>query len=200
MTAAIRVEGVSKRFRLYQERNTSLKATVLRRQRAVFKELWTREAPKFDGKYTRFDNLVFAHKPAKAPPIWVGGESGPALRRTAKLGDAWYPIGTNPAFPLDSLKRLAAGIGKLRRLTAEAGRDPASMGVAYRIQRHGAGVPALAGDGERRLFSGSAGDVAGDLRDLAALRWGPTRTGDCPMLARLLDTTPYRIRNATMLF
>jgi len=39
MTAAISVDGVSKRFRLYQERNTSLKATVLRRKRAVYKEL-----------------------------------------------------------------------------------------------------------------------------------------------------------------
>ena len=144
---------------------------------AVFKELWTRELPSFHGKYTTFDNLSFAHKPARVPPIWVGGESGPAMRRTAKLGDAWYPIGTNPAFPLDSLKRLAAGIAKLRKLTAEAGRDPAAVGVAYRIQKYGEGVPLKAGDGERRLFSGSIADVIGDLRDLKALGVGHLDVG-----------------------
>jgi probable F420-dependent oxidoreductase len=141
---------------------------------AAFKALWTQENPTFAGKYTRFADLMFAHKPVQTPhpPIWVGGESGPALRRTAALGDAWYPIGTNPAFPLDSLKLLAAGIARLRALTAAAGRDPAAMGIAYRLQRHGTGLPAKAGDGERRLFSGGPADLAGDLRDLAALGVG----------------------------
>lgn len=37
---AIRLDGVSKRFRLYQERNRSLKATVLERKRSRFTELW----------------------------------------------------------------------------------------------------------------------------------------------------------------
>ena len=48
MTAAIVVDGVSKRYRLYQERNTSLKATVLRRRRAVFKDLWALQDVSFE--------------------------------------------------------------------------------------------------------------------------------------------------------
>ena len=157
---------------------------------AVFKELWTSENPSFHGKYTNFDNLMFGHKPARVPPIWVGGESGPALRRTAKFGDAWYPIGTNPAFPYDSLKRLEAGIAKLRKLTAEAGRDPNAVGVTYRIQKYGEGVPLKAGDGERRLFSGGIADVIGDLRDLqslgvASLDVGTTATTSDGVIAQL---------------
>ena len=72
----------------------------------------------------------FEPKPVQKPhpPIWVGGESGPALRRTAQLGDAWYPIGTNPAFPLDSLARFKASVARLRKMTAEAGRDPDAVG------------------------------------------------------------------------
>jgi probable F420-dependent oxidoreductase len=141
---------------------------------AAFKELWTKEHPSFAGTYVKFDNLIFAHKPVQTPhpPIWVGGESGPALRRTAKTGDAWYPIGTNPAFPLDSLKRLTAGIGRLRKLTVEAGRPVDSVGVAYRVSRYGADIPGLASDGERRLFSGGAGEIAQDIRDLRALGVG----------------------------
>ncbi|HUB45600.1 MAG TPA: TIGR03619 family F420-dependent LLM class oxidoreductase [Acetobacteraceae bacterium] len=53
---------------------------------AVCKELWAKEEPRFDGKYVKFDDVVFTPKPPQQPiPIWVGGESGPALRRTARM-------------------------------------------------------------------------------------------------------------------
>jgi probable F420-dependent oxidoreductase len=66
---------------------------------AAFRELWTRDKPSFSGEFVAFDKISFAPKPAQQGgiPIWVGGESGPALRRTAKIGDAWYPIPNNPA-------------------------------------------------------------------------------------------------------
>src|SRR6267154_1137303 len=100
------------------------------------------------------------------PPIWVGGESGPALRRTAKLGDAWYPIGTNPAFPLDSLARFKASVARLRKMTVEAGRKPDAIELALRCTAYGETVPAKAGDGERRLFSGKPAEIAADIKAL----------------------------------
>lgn len=135
---------------------------------AAFKELWSNEDPKFAGEYVKFSNIVFAPKPVQKPnpPIWVGGESGPALRRTAKLGDAWYPIGTNPENPLDSLKRFKTQVARLRKMTAEAGRNPDAMGVTLRVTAHGESVPALAGDGERRLFAGKPAEIAADIRAL----------------------------------
>ncbi|HEY6982758.1 LLM class F420-dependent oxidoreductase [Reyranella sp.] len=141
---------------------------------AAFRELWDKEHPKFSGEFVKFDNITFAPKPVQKGgiPIWVGGESGPALRRTARLGDAWYPIGSNPAFPLDSLARFRAGADKLRKLAAEAGRDPRSIGLALRFPRYGAALPDKAGDGERRLFSGAAPAIAGDIKALAALGVG----------------------------
>ena len=136
----------------------------------AFVELWTKDTPRFAGQHVHFDNITFAPKPTQKPhpPIWVGGESGPALRRTARIGNAWYPIGTNPAHPLDSLPRLQAGIAKLHKIARDAGRDPKSIGVVLRVGRHGEASPAKAGDGERYLFSGSAADMAGDLRALQA--------------------------------
>ena len=138
---------------------------------AAFRALWTEDRPRFEGTYTRFADLVLAPKPVQKPhpPIWVGGEAPPSLRRAARFGDAWYPIGTNRAHPFDTLPRLAAGIDRLRRLTAEAGRDPQAIAVAYRVKRLGASVPALGSDGERRLFSGGEADIVADLRDLARL-------------------------------
>jgi probable F420-dependent oxidoreductase len=137
----------------------------------AFKELWTKDDPRFEGKYARFGNIDFSPKPVQRPhpPIWVGGESGPAMRRTARLGDAWYPIQANPAFPMDSLKRLAAGIEKLQGLVRKAGRDPKDVGVVVRVQATGEGVPATAGDGERRMWSGGAAEIIQDIRDLKAL-------------------------------
>ncbi|HEX2888075.1 LLM class F420-dependent oxidoreductase [Vineibacter terrae] len=134
----------------------------------AFRALWTQPAPRFAGHYTRFDGIVFEPKPVQRPhpPIWVGGESGPALRRAARVGDAWYPIGSNNQHLLDTLPRLQAGIARLRRIAADAGRDPASIGIAYRVKRYGADVPPVASDGERRLFCGSDADILGDLRAL----------------------------------
>jgi probable F420-dependent oxidoreductase len=133
----------------------------------TFRVLWSEAAPRFDGRYTRFDGIVFEPKPVQKPlPIWVGGEAGPALRRAARVGDAWYPIGSNNKRLLDTLPRLAAGIGRLRKAVAEAGRDPDSVGVSFRVKRYGAAVPPTATDGERRLFSGSEADIIADFRAL----------------------------------
>jgi len=132
----------------------------------AFRELWTNDDPRFEGRYVKFDNIRFEPKPAQKPypPIWVGGESGPALRRTARIGDGWYPIGTNPQHRLDSMKRYQAGVERLRRLTREAGRDPAKISLVYRVSSWGKSLPARADDGERRLFSGEAIDIIADLR------------------------------------
>jgi probable F420-dependent oxidoreductase len=140
----------------------------------AMRELWTKSDPEFHGKHVSFSNIAFEPKPTQpgGPRIWVGGESGPALRRTAKFADGWFPIGSNPAHPMDSVPRLRAGIARLKKLTADAGRDPAAMALGYRVQSYGTDLPAKAGDGERRLFSGAASDMIDDVRALADLGVG----------------------------
>jgi probable F420-dependent oxidoreductase len=135
------------------------------------KACWTEDVPRFEGKYVRFSDILVDPKPVQRPhpPIWVGGESGPALQRTARLGDGWHPLGTNPKFRLDSLPRYRAGIDKLRGMIAKAGRKPEDVALTYRVNRHGEGLPARADDGERRLFSGGSQDIIDDLRAFKAL-------------------------------
>src|SRR6185437_2121085 len=86
------------------------RGTVTDEYLRAFKELWTNDDPAFDGSYTRFHNIAFAPKPVQQPhpPIWVGGESAAALSRTARLGDAWYPIGSNPRHPMQTVEQLSA--------------------------------------------------------------------------------------------
>ncbi|MBV8088126.1 MAG: TIGR03619 family F420-dependent LLM class oxidoreductase [Alphaproteobacteria bacterium] len=140
----------------------------------AFSSMWTEEAPRFEGSWVKVDGILFEPKPVQKPhpPIWVGGESGPSLRRAATLGDAWYPIGSNNKHLLDTLPRYGAGVDRLRRLTVQAGRDPASVALAYRVKRYGEAVSHRASDGERRLFSGGAADLVEDFRALRALGVG----------------------------
>jgi probable F420-dependent oxidoreductase len=134
----------------------------------AFRAVWTQKHVTFAGKYTNIDGLLVDPKPVQQPhpPIWVGGETGPSMRRAARIGDVWYPIGSNNANMLDTLPRLQAGIARLHDLTRQAGRDPAKIGVAYRIKRHGQPAP-LASDGHRKLFTGSIAHV---IEDIVALR------------------------------
>ena len=138
---------------------------------AAFKTLWTERKPRIDGRYVHYDGLLLEPKPAQKPypPIWVGGESGPSLRRAARLGDAWYPIGTNNAHMLDSLPRYRAGVERLRRATEAAERPRDAVALTYRVKRYGEALPGLASDGERRLFSGSDADIIGDIHRLGDL-------------------------------
>jgi probable F420-dependent oxidoreductase len=155
---------------------------------AAFKELWTKDAPRFAGKHVKFDNILFAPKPVQKPhpPLWIGGESAPALRRAAKLGDGWYPIGTNPQFPLDTLPRYQAAVARLHGNLRDAGRDPGAFTLGYRCAVPWAAGEARADDGERKLFSGDAAAVAADIR---AMRGIGVSSLDFRMAAPTLDGT-----------
>lgn len=54
--------------------------------------LWTQERPSFEGRYVRFKDIGFNPKPVQKPhlPIWIGGDSKPALRRVARFGSGWF--------------------------------------------------------------------------------------------------------------
>jgi probable F420-dependent oxidoreductase len=167
------------------------------------KELWAKDDPKFDGKYVKFSDVVFTPKPVqKSIPIWVGGESGPALRRTAKYADAWYPIGTNPQFPMDTLTRFKGGVAKLRDLTAKAGRDPSVVTVAYRISSNAEAQPKGTVDGERKLFTGGAADFVGDIKALAEAgvtsfdsgMFAPTLAGTVDNMRRFKDEVMAKVK------
>ena len=74
--------------------------------------------------------VIFLPRPAQGTiPIWIGGESDPALRRAVRLGDGWYPIGSNPRFPLDTLARYAARVKELHALAERDKRDPQSIAL-----------------------------------------------------------------------
>ena len=137
----------------------------------AWKELWTQARPSFQGKYTSFNNIMFEPKPVSKPhpPIWVGGESAPALRRTAQLGDAWYPVSNNAAIPLNTPARLREGIGRLHKAAEKFGRDPSGIDVAFVWFRQPSTAVALDSDGNRQMFTGGADAMLEDAAAFAAV-------------------------------
>jgi probable F420-dependent oxidoreductase len=135
----------------------------------AWKTLWTAQRPTLHGTYTKFENMMFEPKPTSKPhpPIWVGGESPPALRRVAQFGDAWYPVSNNQQIRLNTPERLKDGIAGMRRVVEKAGRDPLSVDVGYLWFLPPNEIAQTGPDGERQLFTGSAADWQEDAASLA---------------------------------
>lgn len=132
----------------------------------IFKTLWTQDPASFEGEFYRFDALRCLPQPVQKPhpPIWVGGHTKAALRRTARFGNGWHPVGANPAVPLGPAD-LRARLDELFRLTEAEGRDPRGLTISYKAPVYDT---ARAG-GERRPFSGSTGQIAEDIATFARL-------------------------------
>ena len=129
----------------------------------AFKELWTSDRPTFEGKYCRFSDIHFLPKPVQDPhpPIWVGGQSRPAMRRAARLGNGWHPVGAIPAAPLEP-EELAQNIAQLHRYAENINRDPSELEVSMKAPLYDSDMtPAGAA---RRRFAGEPGQMLQDIQ------------------------------------
>jgi probable F420-dependent oxidoreductase len=84
----------------------------------LMKKLWREEKVNFDGQFYSASDLTLLPRPHQmgGPPIWVGGRSKAALRRSGRLGDGWLTSYSTP-------EEVESGIQAIRRYSAEAGRD-----------------------------------------------------------------------------
>jgi probable F420-dependent oxidoreductase len=131
---------------------------------AAFRELWTKPRPAFKGRYVEFGNILFEPKPVTkpAPPVWIGGESEPAMRRAIRLGDAWYPASSNPANRLDTAMRVAGAMNGFQVMCEEAGRDPGEINLAHVVLWPVSWTAEDATSGGRRTFTGSSAQMIDD--------------------------------------
>jgi len=96
----------------------------------VVRRLWTRPVVAYAGEFFAFEEVAFEPKPVRVPPILVGGMSGAALRRAARLGDGWI---TMPATP----ESVRPPLERLRGYLAAAGRADAP----FEVTAHVSGAP-----------------------------------------------------------
>jgi probable F420-dependent oxidoreductase len=93
----------------------------------AMKAIWTQSKPEYHGEFVDFGPMMAWPKPVQKPhpPIVVGGAFPYSARRAIRYGDGWMPQVTPSATtPLMDL------IPRFRQMAAEAGRDPASLGIS----------------------------------------------------------------------
>jgi probable F420-dependent oxidoreductase len=85
---------------------------------ALMRRLWTEEGVTFRGKFFAVENTTVMPRPwqKNGLPIWIGGRSDAALRRTGRLGDGWLVSSVSPP-------EVEAGIKSIRAHAAAAGRQ-----------------------------------------------------------------------------
>jgi probable F420-dependent oxidoreductase len=100
-------------------------------QVALLRRLWTERVVTHEGSYERVTGAGLAPLPVQRPiPVWFGGQSPPAYRRTGRLADGWFPQ-VPPGPHLDAAREI------VERAAVDAGRDPAAIGMEGRISWNG---------------------------------------------------------------
>lgn len=91
----------------------------------AMKKVWSGETVEHESEFLHWHGFKSHPRPAQRPhpPLIIGGDSGPALRRVALHGDGWFAVAKKP-------ETLAEDIATIRRLAGEAGRDPERIEIS----------------------------------------------------------------------
>ncbi|MBV9827058.1 MAG: LLM class flavin-dependent oxidoreductase [Alphaproteobacteria bacterium] len=97
----------------------------------VIRRLWSEDKVDFEGVHYHLSGASLSPKPVQPDlPIWIGGSSEAAIRRTARVGTGWQ---AGPETPEQAAKVVAA----IKTAAAEAGRtiddDHYGAGIPFRF-------------------------------------------------------------------
>jgi probable F420-dependent oxidoreductase len=102
-------------------------------QIGLLRRLWTEQSVTFAGDFHTVTGAGIAPLPVQRPiPVWVGAASPPGYKRAGRLADGWFPMMT-PGPALDEARTI------VETAAAEAGRDPATIGMEGRVDWRGDG-------------------------------------------------------------
>jgi probable F420-dependent oxidoreductase len=81
----------------------------------LMRKLWTEDVLTFEGQFHTVEHASINPRPAQPVPIWFGGTAPAALKRCARLGDGWMPLGganekSQAALDLIAEERKVAGL------------------------------------------------------------------------------------------
>src|SRR5215472_3577314 len=71
---------------------------------ALVQRLWTEDRVSYEDACCRLSNVCMNIRPVQRPrpPIWIAANNDPAVKRAARLGDAWF---VNPHSTIDTVRR-----------------------------------------------------------------------------------------------
>jgi len=136
----------------------------------LMRECWTAEPVAWKGEQYRMGEVSVLPKPVQARgiPIWTGGHTDAALRRTGELADGWHPIGLRPPAILHP-EEYAEKVAVIHGWARKAGRDPDAITLSFRAPLELLGPRAKPPAGDRELFRGTAPEVIRDIKAYQAV-------------------------------
>ena len=94
----------------------------------IIEGLWNNESFTYHGEHFSYDNAVISPRPVQDPlPLWIGGASKAAIRRTARIGTGWVA-------GVQSAHQVGPVIEQIKAALAEAGRtdyEPDHFGAGF---------------------------------------------------------------------
>ena len=83
----------------------------------IMRALWRDDVASYQGKYYDLPRCRMNPKPVQTPhpPIYFGGETDPALRRVAEMGDGWHGFNHLPDTAATHVQRLEGSCGSADR-------------------------------------------------------------------------------------
>ncbi len=99
----------------------------------IIRRLWAEDEVTFDGRFYKLDKATINPKPVQADlPLWIGGSSEAAIKRTARIGTGWQAAAETPA-------EIAPLVQAIRTQAAALGRsideDHFGIGIPFRFGR-----------------------------------------------------------------
>jgi probable F420-dependent oxidoreductase len=141
----------------------------------IMARLWAGERVSFAGTHYHYRDVEIAPLPVQQPlPLWIGGRSEAAIRRTARLGTGWLG-------GVESPEQVAPLVVAIKEASAAAGRpiDPDHFGAAFGfrfgawdepiVERTARLLSALArtDDPRRHVAVGGAGEILARIDEFA---------------------------------
>ena len=127
---------------------------------AAIRACWTSDVASHEGPFVSFRDVGTTPRPLRSPhpPIWVGGSSDAALRRTVRFGQGWHPIRPRVSWLRET------GLPRLRAIAASEARPVPALCPRIRLRLTEAPMP-----DDRVAGEGTIDQVREDFRGLHAL-------------------------------
>jgi probable F420-dependent oxidoreductase len=108
--------------------NRKLRGKIADDHIRAMKAVWTSQPSTYEGKFVSFKDAEICPKPLQKPhpPLWIGGWTEAAMKRTAALGDGWLPAWL---LPEDIGKRFQ----EVKALAAQVGRNPDALHLGIEV-------------------------------------------------------------------
>lgn len=127
----------------------------------LIRALLTAEPASYDGEVYAVEDLSVMPRPIQEPvPIWYGGQSEPAIKRAARMADAWIMS------PIETRDELVAGVDVYEAALETAGRSLDDVHKPLRREAYVAATDAVAWEQVGPSLLREYEDVYGDYDDI----------------------------------